>query len=131
MYSSCLYKKNDIQFLSVSAELGFGVGELHGEMLLLLFGQPRRIQDRSSVNHRNVSRALPLFGNAHAQVPAHLLGLLARQVVPLLGQIHDHLENASVRSSENITKKYSSNCPPAVGALIYLRGFVSLVNELP
>lgn len=97
-------QKNYIQFLSVSAELGFGVGELHREMLLLLFGQPRRIQDRSSVNHRNVSGTLPPLGDAHAQVPAHLMGLLAGQVVPLLGQIHDHLDNASVKSSENITK---------------------------
>lgn len=30
----------DLQFLSVSAELGLGISKLHREMLLLLFGQP-------------------------------------------------------------------------------------------
>lgn len=38
LYWTDVFEGGDSQLLSVSAELGFGVGELHGQMLLLFLG---------------------------------------------------------------------------------------------
>lgn len=70
------YNMKDLQLLSVSTEFSLGIGKLHREMLLLLFGQPRPSHSRSGVTHSHISTTLPRIGVAHAQIPVNLMGLL-------------------------------------------------------
>lgn len=84
-----MFEGGDSQLLSVSAELGFGVGELHGQMLLLFLGKRR--PGRAAVIHSRPHGAPPVLRADRAQDPAPVLGLLTGQVVPLLGQVHNHL----------------------------------------